>query len=1166
MKKNNIVKPFWDLKSFRPHLSTTLKSFLFILTLVLITSFASNSNVETQLDINVQDASLQEFFNEIQSQSEYLFFYKDDIIDKETKVSLKVKKASLPTVLDKAFTNTDFSYKIDGRQILVIKKEKAPVPEKAPIIEKQQQQTITGTVTDEDGEPLPGASIIVKGTSTGTATDFDGKFSLEVSEAETTLVVTFIGYLTKEVSTAGQGDITIALNPDAAQLEEIVLIGYGSARKSDLTGAVGTVSGKELKERPATSLNEALSGRIAGVQVNTNSGRPGGRSNVRIRGFSSINSSNNPLYVIDGVQLPQGNQTQFSTAIDFLNPSEIESIEVLKDASSTAIYGSRGANGVILVTTKRGREGQSRITYDMDVNIKEYGPNRVPVLNSAEYKMIEQLSWENAAKFDPVGWADGKYVSLEPSVKRAGENVAYLFDANGDSLYDTDWADELKQDRLSQNHQLGFSGGNEKTTYALSLGYRDEQGLYLNSYLKRHSASFNVDDQIKSWLKVGGSLSYNSQKENLVDTNDQVPRRMVEDFPFLPVIHTGGPLEGLYANNRDYPSAEGTRNSYNQLVSRSYILNTNTTTGSMYLNTDITPDLQMRTIVGANIMEQNRNEFTDSRLSSSDIARAGSSLNKQTFWSFENYLTYNKTINENNSFTALLGVSWQESTYFGFSANSRNFPSDHFKYNNLGAGSDNIGVGSGANRNALQSYFGRVNYNLMNKYLFTVTGRSDGSSKFGENNKYAFFPSAAVAWKISEEDFLVDSGTISSMKLRASYGLTGNSEIPAYSSLSLLGSGYTAIWNDSRVGGTGTNRLENPDLKWEKTAQYDLGFELGLIDGRIAIEADYYYRKTTDMLLDAPVPTSSGYSSIRRNVGSMENKGFEFSLNTINITTDDFSWKTSFNISLNKNKVLSLATPSDIFGVGGGNFTNPTNIISVGEPVGSFWGLTRLGTWNTDEAAEAAQFVSYRGGKDILPGDIKYLDINGDYIINDADRKIIGNGSPDAWGSFVNYVTYKNFDFTLELQYSVGNDIMNMNMHSSEDRQALANSFRSVLNAWTPDNQDTPIAQVRETRSGYVTNVDTHWIQDASFIRGKNMSLGYAFDQNVLEKLSLSKLRIHASAQNFFLITKDEFKNYGDPEVTPARGGSGSNVFSQGQMWHEYPKPTTFTMGLQIGL
>ena len=646
----------------------------------------------------------------------------------------------------------------------------------------------------------------------------------------------------------------------------------------------------------------------------------------------------------------------------------------------------------------------------------------------------------------------------------------------------------------------------------------------------------------------------------MVDINDAVARQIVEDFPFMPVQYP----DGTYANNRDYPYAEGTYSSMSRLMGRKYILDTQTLLGSLFTDITITKGLTFRSVLGTNIVTQENNESSASTLSTSGIATAATSNSKESFWSFENYLTYNKTFNDIHAFTGLLGVSWQETNYFIIDQGSRNFPSDYFMFNNMGAGSDNRTVFSNSQRQALNSYFGRVNYSLMGKYLLTVTGRADGSSKFGENNKYAFFPSAALAWRVSDESFLADNRVISNLKLRTSYGLTGNSEIPPYSSLSLLGSGYRAVWNDAAVGGTGINRLANPDLRWEKTAQSDIGVELGLFNNRIMIEADLYYRKTTDMLLDAPVPQSSGYAIIRKNVGSMENKGVEFTLTSVNVQTNNFTWNTSFNISFNKNKVLSLATPSDIFNVGGPNFTNPTNIIRVGEPVGSFWGLVRLGTWGTAEADEAAKFVSYRNGLTILPGDIKYLDVNGDYAITDADRMIIGNGSPKAWGALTNTVSFKNLDLTLELQYSYGNDIMDMNLHPSEDRQALANSYTSVLNAWTPENQNTMIAQIRDTRAGYVTNVDSHWIKDGSFLRGRNLLLGYTFSPGVLEKIKMNKLRVFASVQNFFLIVEDEL--YGDPEITPTNQGAGNSAFSQGMMWHEYPKSTIWMVGLNIGL
>jgi TonB-dependent starch-binding outer membrane protein SusC len=1020
--------------------------------------------------------------------------------------------------------------------------------------------TIKGNIVDSNGELLIGATIIEKGTTNGTQADFDGNFSLENVKSDGILVVSYVGFKTVEISINGQSNINVALEIDSDELEEIVLIGYGSQKKSDLTGSVGKVNADQLAERQIASVNQALAGKVAGVQVQTNSGRPGGRTNIRVRGFSSINTGNNPLYVVDGVQLPQGGQSLGTTAIDFINPADIQSIEVLKDASATAIYGSRGANGVILITTKKGESGEGKFTYNTDFFVNVWGPNRPEVLNSEQYQMVEQLAWENSEKFDPAGWAAGNYTLMEPRLRRQDPSVSHLFNSDGTAIYDTKWHKEATQQVLSQNHNFGFSGGNEKTKYSITLGLRDEKGFLLESTLKRYSARFNIEDQIKPWLKIGGTLDFNNQTSNPQDTRDAVPRQIVEDFPFMPVRYETGPRIGEYGNNRDYPYAEGTQNSVKWLEEFSFDYTAQNLIGSFYTNINLTEDLEFRSVLGSNVLQQKRRVFLPGSINNNfPVAFVWS--NNNIFWSAENYLTYNKEINENNSITGLLGVSWQQSDFEELQGRGFPLPSDGLRTNNLNSGSNQFAYSS-KNRRALNSFFTRINYNLMNKYLFTFTGRADGSSVFGDNNKYSFFPSAAFAWRVSEEDFLLDSSSISNLKIRASYGLTGNSDIPPYSSLGVLNSSYYGIFNESRFGGTGLGTLSNPNLRWEQTAQYDIGFEIGLFDNKISIEADYYYRKTTDMLLNAPVPRSSGYSTIRKNIGSMENKGLELSVSTKNISTTDIIWNTMFNISGNRNKVLKLATPADIFYVGGPGFTNPTGIIREGEPLGAMWGLTRLGTWNTDEAAEAARFVSYRGGNTMLPGDIKYKDFNGDYVINDEDRTIIGNGYPTAWGTLTNYVKYKNLDLTFDIQYSWGNDVMNLNLHASEDRQDLANSYTTVLNAWTPDNQDTMIAQVRNTRAGYVTNVDTHWVQDASFIRGQNFVLGYTFGPEFLERVKLSNMRIYGSAQNFFLITKDEL--LGDPEVSPILGGP--NVAAQGIKWHEFPKPTTFTVGLQISL
>ncbi len=1021
----------------------------------------------------------------------------------------------------------------------------------------QSNINVSGKITDEKGEPIIGSSVVLKGASRGAVSDINGKYAIDNVGSESVLVFSSTGFESKEVLVANQTTLDVVLTSNSTSLEDVVVIGYGSQRKSDLTGSVSSVKADQLLERPAASLNQALTGRMAGVQVNNNSGRPGGRTTVRVRGFSSINSSNNPLYVVDGVMLPQGNQAQFSNAIDYLNPNDIASIEVLKDASSTAIYGARGANGVILVTTKKGRSGEGAVSYNIDLSVNAPGPHVPQVLNAKQYMAVEDLAWANMRKYDPVGWEAGKWAYLNPKLRRTDPRV---FDAQGNPLHDTNWFEESTQQKLSQNHQLGFSGGNDRTQYSFSLGFRDDQGLVKTTFMRRYSGRFTIDDQIKKWLKVGGTLSYNQQSERLSDINDAVSRQIVEDFPFLPVQYE----DGTYANNRDFPFAEGTFSSVHRLNGRKFMLETQNTIGSVYSTIKFAKNLEMKTIVGANILNQGNNVSQTRTLAIANSGEASAFNQKETFWSLENYLTYSKEF-KNHTVTGLAGISWQQTDFFNIGSSVRGFATDYFEFNNLGAAATVNNASSGASRFAFSSYFGRINYAFRNKYLLTLTGRADGSSKFGENNKFAFFPSGALAWRVSEEDFLKDNPYIYSLKIRTSYGLTGNSEIPPYSSLPLLSSNYSAVINDVRVSGTGIARLANPDLQWEKTAQTDVGLEIGLFGGRINLEADYYYRLTTDMLLDAPVPQTSGYALIRKNVGSMENRGVELALNAEVLKTDRFSWNSTFNITFNRNKVLSLATPADIFNVGGPNFTNPTNIIRIGEPVGSFWGLTRLGIWSEAEREEAARFTSYRNGLTILPGDIKYLDVNGDKAITDADRSIIGNGSPDYWGAFTNSFRYGNFDMTVELQYSVGNDVMMMNLHASEDRQALANSYTSVLNAWTPSNESTMIAEVRDTRAGYVTNVDSWWIKDGSFLRGNNLLVGYTFPKKWFSgKLNIGKLRIYGSAQNFFLALTDNI--IGDPEITPTNQGNGNSAFSQGMMWHNYPKPTIFMGGIQLVL
>lgn len=996
------------------------------------------------------------------------------------------------------------------------------------------QTTVSGTVSDKNG-PIPGANVLVKGTTTGTQTDFDGNYSLDDISEDAVLVFSYVGFDKQEIIVDGKSTINVTLKEDIEALSEVVVIGYGSQKKSDLTGAVSTIKSESIQEMPVTNLEQALAGKASGVNVSSNSGRPGGNTNVRIRGSSSINASNDPLYVVDGV-IGAG-------PINYLNPNEIESMEVLKDASATAIYGARGSNGVVIVTTKRGGESEGSVAYSSYTSMGTL-TRKLDVLNSSEFLQTELNSYNNAQKYDPSGWEQGKY--KDPLSFRENR---ILFDENGDPLYNTDWQKEATRTAITQNHNLSFTGGDKKRSYGLFLNYADQEGIMLESYLKRYSARYVMDNEVKDWLKVGGGITFNHVEENRVDggTGGLTPlRMMLETLAIIPVKYP----DGDYGTNADYPNMEGGENPVNLLRNRGSLFKTQTVLGNVYANINLAEGLELRSTIGANIVNEQNNFYSGRslrNLSADYEGEASVSTTRTNYWQFENYLTYKKEFNENHSIGALAGIGWQQYDYFNSFAGARGFSDDFYQYNNLGVGAKPLTPRSDTYKWAMNSYFGRLNYNFMGKYLFTVTGRLDGSSRFGSDKKRAFFPSGAFAWKVSEEDFLKDNSVINNLKFRTSYGETGNTEIGVYQSLASLSSS-TAILSRQRAPGVGIGTLANPDLKWEKTAQFDVGLELGMFKNRIVIDTDFYYKKTTDMLLSAPVPTSSGYSSIYKNVGSMENKGLEIALDTRNISTEDFNWNTTFNISLNKNKILELGeADDDIFP--GPYFLAQTNVLRVGEPVGSFYGLIREGTWGSDEATEAAKYG-------LLPGDIKHKDVNDDGEINAADRVILGDGYPTVFGSFINTFKYKNFDLTLDLQFSYGNDILNLSRHSGEDRTGQANSYNTVLNGWTLENQNTDIAQNRPPESYYTTTVDSHMVEDGSFIRGRNLILGYNFNRDTLDKIGLKQLRIYASLQNFFLIT--DYSGY-DPEVS-----TYGNAFAQGITFFDYPKPRTITLGLNL--
>lgn len=1103
-----------------------------------------------RITIHKKNVKIDELLLEIRKQSGYDFFFDSNIFGKMNKVDVSMQHVDIHKALEISLANTPYTYAIDNNIVVIKPTRQVEVAESPMNIAQQNSRRIAGRIVNEQGQPLVGVTITALGASkTQASSREDGYYTIEVSTEVKKLNFSLLGYSATEIMLGASNSLNVTLKAQVNDIEEVVMVGYGTQRRSDLSGSVGSVKGEQLMDRPAVNLEQGLAGRIAGVNVSTNSGRPGGRTRIRVRGFSSINAGNDPLYVVDGVI--------FTGGISSINPNDIESIDVLKDASATAIYGTRGTNGVVIVSTKRGKNG-GQLNYDNYFSVNEMA-RKQDLLNAQQFMMVEDQAYLNAEKFDPTGFKNGKYAN--PTEKRKKylvgnkEGKAELFSQDGAGnivpLYDVDWQDAVTQKAFSQSHNLSWSGSDEKTNYGMYLGQATENGVIINTYLKRYNARAVVDRRMKDWLKVGGMISYSNTSERRADESqgaNNVTRMMIEMVPFIPYKYPNG----TYGKRMDYDGLEKGDNPRAQLDESKRIYNTNTFNGNGNATINLAKGLDFNSALGVNVENQYVPYFNSTKSDlSAGLGRNYASIGSYSsqFWQWTNRVNYSVNIAENHQIDAVGGVEYQKYKFLSWSAAAQDLPDDFYEWNNLGSGATLQPSGSSSRKWQMGSFFGRANYSFKNRYLLTVTGRYDGSSRFGTDNKYAFFPSGAVAWKISEEDFMQSVEKVNALKLRMSYGLTGNSEIGEYRSQANLATN-SYLFNGNLATGTIISTLANPELKWEKTSQFNVGIDGDFFANRLHVEADFYIKKTKDLLLAAPVPTSSGYSTLTQNIGSLRNTGAELSISSVNIKNDNFTWRTNFNISWLKNEITALgANNEDIFM--GPNFLGNTNILRVGESVSSFYGYVNDGVWGTAEVQEAAKY-----GK--KPGDTKYKDLNDDGQINDRDRTIIGKGIPDFYGTFSNTWSYKNFDLILELQYSKGNDVFRLSEHSSLDRTGIANSYAQVLNAWTPENQNASIAQWRPTGAGYDSRLESRKVQDGSFIRGKNLSLGYTLPAAKAKQLGFNRVRFFASAQNLFLWTK--YTGY-DPEVV-----TFDDTFAQGILFHDYPKARTYMFGLNLSL
>lgn len=985
-------------------------------------------------------------------------------------------------------------------------------------------QTITGRVIDSNGEEIIGASVIQKDTQNGTITDIDGHFTINVP-LDATLEISFLGHVTTQVKARGKNNLLITLAEDSQILDEVVVVGYGTQRKKDVTGALASVSMPKLEGVSLKSVDQMLQGRASGVHMVQNSGMPGAGSTVRIRGGNSISGGNEPLYVIDGVPIYPSATTSQSN----LNPlntiaiTDIESIDILKDASSTAIYGARGANGVIMITTKRGKIGKTNVSFDAYYGIQS---------------ATEKYDLMNAAEFEKM--------ANEANINSGGNAV---FDETNPSPT-TDWqALVLRDNSPIQNYQLSISGGDEKTKFLTSFNYYKQEGIVRATNMDKMTLRSNLDREISNALKYGLSLSLARVKSNRAGMS--ALEGMMVAPPNIPVMDEDGKYSKQNRMGEIFTNPVAVINDMVNKNTQFRVL------VNAYAEWEIIKNLRLRSTFGTDILYSDIQTYTPQTINAGEVVGgdATASSDNTYMWLNENTLTYSwkKGIHALNF---LAGFTQQTSKWKHVGAGAQGFLNDNLLMNDLSSGTTPKTPSTGISQWSLMSYLARVNYNLNEKYLLTGSFRADGSSRFGSNNRWGYFPSVALAWRASEEEFIKKLNIFSNFKIRLSYGMTGNQDgIGTYPSLAMLDK-MPYVFGDSKYMGYGPSQVQNPDLKWETTRQTDFGIDMGFFDNRLNVTIDAYYKKTVDLLLKVKLPATSGFDSGLKNIGSVENKGIEFNVNARPVQ-GAFNWDIDFNISFNRNKVLDLGGEDEIIPAGGTNRfgMNLSRLLKVGQPLGIFYGYVGDGTFSTtDDIPNSAQPKA-------KPGDIKYKDISGpdgvpDNVINDYDRQVIGCAQPDFYGGISNTFSYKNIDLSVFIVGSYGNDIYNANKARMEGVNGSWNQYKTVNNRWTEDNQNTKIPRAlaaKETSRSW-----DYLVEDGSYLRIQNIQLGYNFTPAMLKKIKyLQSARLYVSLQNFFTFT-----NYSglDPEVSLY----GQDNVGMGYDFGGYPTAKTVMFGVNL--
>ncbi|MBT1689851.1 SusC/RagA family TonB-linked outer membrane protein [Dawidia soli] len=998
----------------------------------------------------------------------------------------------------------------------------------------QQEVTIKGKVTElVDGTGLPGVNVLIKGTSTGTTTDMNGEYVLSVP-SDATLVFSFVGYFPEEIVVGSQTEINVPMSPDITTLQEMVVVGYGTVKRSDLTGSVVSLKSDDLTPGANMSVGQVLQGRAPGVQVYQKSGEPGSAISVKIRGISSINAGNDPLYVIDGMPVntvqPVGSPSIVGTAanqnarspLNGINPADIESIEILKDASATAIYGSRGANGVVLITTKRGSAGALKINYNVQAGTQRVA-NKLDMLSGPEYRDVLN------------------------SIIDAGGGVASER-VTGD-IADTDWQDALFRSAPIQSHDLSFSGGKDNTKFYASIGYFNQQGVIKNSGTERYTAKINLENSVDKKYAFGMTLNGSYIHDNFnsiglgINENASALYSAIYYDPTQAVYDANGlPTKSQFLTNIDHPITM-TNGQYAAADSYRFF-------GTIYGEYYILPELSAKVKISGDVNTSRRNMWVDPStlvgIQYNGIAAVNTG--ETNYYMTEGTLNYNKQLTDDHSLNAVLGVTYEHFGSNSFSGSGRGYFTPDLTFNAIGTGSAQLNqVGSGRQSAILASYLGRVNYSFKNRYLLTASFRADGSSRFGPNNRFGYFPSLAAAWKIQEESFLSGLNFIDELKLRGSYGTIGNQGIPNYMFLkTYVADGRGPIFNNSIVTQFYPSRIANPDLKWESATQADIGVDFSFFDRRLSGSIEYYNRKTSDLLLDVPQPPSTGFGSKFENVGSMRNTGVDIGLSGDVIRQESFTWNVGGNISTVRNKVLDLGSVVEIVRGGAGNLPAPA-IVREGESIGAYYGYGVVGVWQVND--------NYEGwSPNIKPGDLKFYDRTSDKLITSDDRVLLGSSLPQYTYGFTSTWTYKNISLAAFFEGAHGGKILNATAVDSYfpvafRRNKLAEPY---LNRWTPENPTNEYPSFVNPASQGQQQINSRTLEDGSYLRLQSVRLSYNLP---LAKGPIKNVQFYAVGQNLFTIT-----DY--TGMDPAANALGEDVVRVD--YASYPMTRTYLLGMNI--